>query len=177
MMSAVLAGLSSAAPVWPYAVAAGWVAIAVGVGVRGVVREQGDPWRWRWLLVPQVAFVLAAVALAYMGAFSSGLLAGVLPSGADKVLHFILFGALSLWTHFAVRGRTVGGRLHLPIAVLVPLALAVAEEAAQAWSPNRSADPLDLLCDALGMVVAWRVGVRLTRSAPRAIRRRLRPTA
>ena len=76
----------------------------------------------------------------------------------------ILFGLLALGTHFATRGRSLDlGRLRLPLAVLLPLAFATVEEALQALSPNRTADPIDLLCDLVGMVLFWRLGVRLTR--------------
>ena len=125
---------------------------------------RSDPWRWRVLLWPQITFVLFVLALAYDGTFATGRVTELLAHGGDKAGHLILFGLLALGTHFATRGRSLDlGRLRLPLAVLLPLAFATVEEALQALSPNRTADPIDLLCDLVGMVLFWRLGVRLTR--------------
>ena len=126
-----------------------------------------DPWRWRWLLWPQLGLVLAVTLAAYTGAFAGGRVPLLRVPGMDKALHFLSFGSLALGTWFATRGRTLRvGALRVPLAVLLPLLLAVAEELVQAASPHRSADPLDLLADLLGLLLFWRIGLRLTAVAP-----------
>lgn len=149
------------------ALAAVVLALGVALGARQrAAASQSDPWRWRWLLWPQLGLVLAVTLVAYTGAFSGGRFPLLRVPGIDKLLHFLAFGSLALGTWFATRGRSVGrGAVRLPLAVLGPLSLALGEELMQAASPHRSADPLDLLADLLGLVAfAW-VGRRLTRSA------------
>ncbi|MCX4241813.1 VanZ family protein [Paraliomyxa miuraensis] len=129
--------------------------------------ERHDPWRWRWLLWPQLGLVLAITVAAYAGALGGGRLPWLRTPGVDKALHFLLFGLVALCMHFATRGRTIGttiGRasLRIPLAVGLPMVGALAEELAQAWSPHRTADPLDLLADLLGMVLFSWIGRRLT---------------
>lgn len=116
-----------------------------------------DPWRWRWLLWPQLGFVGAITLLAYTGALSGA--AWLKLPGTDKVLHFLLFGALAFGTHLALRGRTWR---RVPLAIALPLAGAFAEELAQATSPYRTADPFDLLADLLGLVLFWHLADRIS---------------
>lgn len=123
-----------------------------------------DPWRWRALLWPQATFILFVLALAYDGTFATGRVAQLLSHGGDKAGHMILFGLLALGTHFATCGRSLTVRpIEIPLAILLPMSFATVEEALQSLSPHRTADPVDLLCDLVGMVLFWRVGVRLTR--------------
>lgn len=130
---------------------------------------KSDPWRWRALLWPQATFVLFILALAYDGAFATGRLTQLLSHGGDKAGHLILFGLLAFGTHFATRGRTLClGPVRIPLAILLPMSFATVEESLQALSPHRTADPVDLLCDLVGMVLFWRLGVRLTRQASRS---------
>lgn len=125
---------------------------------------KSDPWRWRVLLYPQVTLILFILALAYDGRFSRGPVTDLLAHGGDKLGHLILFGMLALATHYATRGRAMRlGPVRLPLAIVLPLTFATVEEALQALSPHRTADPVDLLCDVIGMVLFWRLGVRLTR--------------
>lgn len=125
-----------------------------------------DPWRWRTLLWPQATFVLFILALAYDGTFATGPVSPLLSGGGDKAGHLVLFGLLALGTHFATRGRSLAlGPVRIPLAILLPMSFATLEESLQALSPHRTADPLDLLCDLVGMVLFWRLGVRLTRQA------------
>lgn len=74
----------------------------------------------------------------------------------DKVLHFLLIGSIAFWLNLWLAGRRVplGGWL-VPLAVLIPLVVALAEEIAQRLSPVRSPDPLDFLSDVLGLLFFW----------------------
>ena len=107
----------------------------LGAGVGAVVYGCIYRRELRWLLWGQVAVVALASLSAYLDLLQLHMLG--LP-GADKVLHFLLFGGLALlavawwgqqWTGF----------------VLVSLALlTAADEVIQAFSPVRSFDLLDL---------------------------------
>lgn len=75
-----------------------------------------------------------------------------LDSGWDKANHFIAFAAL------AFAGRW-GFERHLVAWVAALLGLAVLIEIGQLYVPGRSADPMDVLADAIGiaigMAMAW----------------------
>jgi polysaccharide biosynthesis protein VpsQ len=144
------------------ALAGGALAAGVAVGVRQRARAApSDPWRWRWLLWPQLGVLLAVSLMAYAGAISGSRMPWLRLPGMDKALHFLLFGPLAFSMHFVCRGRTLGRAVRVPLAVLVPLLAAVGEELAQAATPNRTADPLDLLADLLGLLVFWQLGRRV----------------
>lgn len=142
-----------------------WAGTAIGLGL-GVAAaglthsSRNDPWRWRWLLWPQLGLVVAATLVAYTGAFSGSNGAWLSIPGTDKVLHFLMFGALAFGTHFACRGRRWRG---VPLAVAIPLAGGFIEELIQGTSPHRTADPIDLLADLLGLLLFWRIAERITR--------------
>lgn len=138
--------------------------LGMGLGAWAWARAApNDRWRHRWVLWPQLGLVLAVSLIAYTGAFSRSQLWWLALPGADKVLHCLLFGLLALGVHLQTRGRTVPlWRWRLPLAVLLPLAGAALEELIQASSPHRTADPIDLLADTLGMLIFWRLGLRLT---------------
>lgn len=144
--------------------------LGLGIGAGVVIRARArvdDPWRHRWLLWPQLGLVLAISLVAYTGALASGRIWWLRVPGMDKVLHFLLFGLLALGVHLHARGRRLAlGRLRLPVAVLVPLLGASAEELVQAASPFRTADLGDLLADLLGLVAFWWGGEVLTRRPP-----------
>jgi membrane-associated phospholipid phosphatase len=143
--------------------------VGFGLGAVGLSRAvAGDRWRHRWLLWPQLGLVLAVSLVAYTGAFSHGQIAWLRAPGMDKALHFLLFGLLALGVHLHTRGRTLRlGPARIPLAVLVPLLGAAAEELAQTLSPNRSADLVDLLADLLGLLVFWQVGRFITSTSRR----------
>ncbi len=143
------------------------IGVGLGLGAAGLARSTpGDPWRWRWLLWPQLGLVLAISLVAYTGLFSRGNLPWLRWPGMDKALHLLLSGLLALWTHYATRGRALGrGPLRLPLAVVLPLLGGLGDEIMQAASPHRTADPGDLLADLIGTLLFWRVGVALTRGS------------
>ncbi len=85
--------------------------------------------RWAWLLWSQVGVVLLALLGAYLGLLRVDLLA--LP-GADKLLHFLLFGGVA----FLAMGWWAGRSRSVTLAILA--LLATAEEVLQALSTVRS---------------------------------------
>lgn len=166
----LLAGLVSLSRValghhWPSDVLAGaLLGLGVGLGAWGLwgSGDQGAR-RWRWLLWPH----LGLAALVSLAAWLH-LLPAIPPPLNDKVLHFLLLGCVSFWLSLSWEDPArPGGPLRLagmwPWAVLLPFGLACLEELAQAWSPVRSADPLDLACDLGGMLCAWALARRVLR--------------
>ena len=116
---------------------------------------------WRWLIWPQAALMLWATQLAHAGRLPAALLAW---PDIDKVLHFLLWGLAAFWLELWLGGRRVAvGRWRLPAALLAPLLLATADEAAQGFSPMRSLDLGDGLCNAAGILLCWSLARRLTR--------------
>lgn len=117
------------------------------------------PVRWQWLLWPQVALAVVISQMAYLDLLPFHLLRWPL---ADKVLHFLLVGAVTFWLNLWLGGRMVRlWRWKLPVAVVLPLTLALLEEGAQAFSPLRTADVTDLASDTAGMLFFWWLSVRL----------------
>jgi membrane-associated phospholipid phosphatase len=119
--------------------------------------------RLRWGIWPQLSLVLIITQMAYLGLLPRGWSLG-LPY-ADKALHFLLFGMLAFWLHLWLRGRRIPLRRwpRLSLAGAIVLTAAAFEELLQMLSPNRSADPLDLVCDLVGIVVFVRAAERLLR--------------
>ncbi len=117
---------------------------------------------WRWLLWPQIALVILATLMAYLGYLPRELLRWPY---ADKVLHFLLFGAVTFWLNFWLRPASASTRSSLlsaaPLAILIPFAIAALEEGVQSFSPLRTADWSDLASDLAGMVVFWGLSRRL----------------
>ncbi|MDK3257818.1 VanZ family protein [Blastococcus capsensis] len=106
----------------------------------------------------RVAFGLVVlVSLVVLFAPASGVPSG--PPGTDKVVHVLLFAAL------AVSGRWAGVRA-APLAAAL-LSYAAASELLQGLTPlARSMSFLDLVADAIGVVVgllAWRRATRRPR--------------
>ena len=80
----------------------------------------------------------------------------------DKLGHFMLFGMLTLLLDGALRGRAVVlAGWTVPLAGLLVLGFAWAEEASQAFFPNRTLDLADALADLAGvaafsLLARWR---------------------
>jgi VanZ family protein len=100
-----------------------------------------------------LALVAAIAALAYLGLVP----AWVQVRGYDKPLHFLLVGSLAFWFVVAFGDRRAFG---VPLAVVIPGALAGLEEALQTLSPRRSADWLDFACDVAGLLFFWWLACR-----------------
>ena len=109
--------------------------------------------RWRWIVWPQVALVLAISQIAYVGGLPLELLRW---PGADKALHFLLFGLVAFAANLWLGGRRLKiSRWSLPLAIVIPLAAATVEEILQGLSPNRTSDVFDWLSNLAGMIVFW----------------------
>jgi undecaprenyl-diphosphatase len=114
---------------------------------------------WNWLLWPQIAIALLVTQLAYLGLLPFYLLRWPF---ADKVFHFLLFGAIVFWLNLWIENRIVRvGLLALPLAILLPLGVAVLEEGAQTFSPYRTVDAGDLASDLIGMIFFWWLSCRV----------------
>jgi undecaprenyl-diphosphatase len=130
---------------------------AAGAACHGLLKLPGAD--WRWLLWPQIAIAVVVTQMAYLDLLPFYLLQWPL---ADKVLHFLLFGAVVFWLNLWFGGRKVPlGRWAIPLAILLPLMIAALEEGVQAYSPRRNADPLDLTSDAAGMLFFWWLSHRI----------------
>ncbi|MEK7785882.1 MAG: VanZ family protein, partial [Chloroflexota bacterium] len=105
---------------------------------------------WRWLLWMQVAIVIVISEMAYLSILPDG---SLLRAPMDKILHFVLFGAVTFWLNLWL-GRSAKIKF-VPLAVLIPFLVAVLEEGAQFFSPVRTADFADLFSDLSGMLFFW----------------------
>jgi VanZ family protein len=111
--------------------------------------------RWSWLLFPQLSVIVAASVLAACRRLPPLALDG----GLDKLGHFLMLGALSLFAvgfFGAPRWRRV---------VFVLSVVSALEEASQAWFPARTLDALDLAANLLGIASGGWIAARLTRRA------------
>lgn len=127
------------------------IGAAAGAACYGLlVLENPDSPGWIWLLWPQVALIFIATQMAYLNILPQHLLSWPF---ADKVLHFVLFGAVVFWLNLWLKGRMVSlWHWQAPLAVLILFTIALLEEAAQALSPFRTVDAIDLTCDLAGML-------------------------
>lgn len=100
--------------------------------------------RWAWMLWGQLAVVVVAGLSAHLGLLNLKLLAW---PGADKALHFLLFGLLAF--------LAVGWWAERPAAAVIMAVgfLAAVDELIQWFSPRRGFDWLDLGATAAGAVV------------------------
>jgi len=107
--------------------------------------------RWSWLLFPHLSFLVAASVLAACGRLPAVALRG----GLDKLGHFLLLGALSLFAvAFFIRARWLRvGRVRGALSAL--------EEASQAWFPARTLDAGDLAANLLCIALGGYAGARM----------------
>ena len=137
---------------YPSDVVAGMVlGLATGASIFGLllVDETGVQ-RFRWLLWLQVAVAILATMMAYLDLLSLQILSWPY---ADKVLHFLLFGAIAFWLYLWM--PNVGIRIRgwlIPLAILMPITIALFEEILQGASSLRTASGVDLAADLAGMI-------------------------
>ncbi len=121
--------------------------------------DRGGRLRIRWLFWVQLGVALLATHMAYLDLLPWLLLRWPY---ADKALHAVLMGGMTFWLNLIWPGRTWRvGRMAIPLALAAPFVIIVAEEFAQALSPVRTFDPLDLASDAIGMLLAWAASQKL----------------
>lgn len=113
---------------------------------------------WSYLLFPHLAGIFF---LTYLAASNHLHLAILKTPGADKLGHFILYGALALFS--------VGyfGRDRWKNIAAVLAALATLEEYSQSWFPARTFDLLDLAATLAGIVLFAHAAGAKTISSPR----------
>jgi undecaprenyl-diphosphatase len=112
--------------------------------------------RWAWLLWGQVALVLLATLTAWLGLLDLRFLA--IP-GADKAMHFLLFGLLAFFA-LGWWARQPAGVIVAPLVLLILI-----DEGLQCWGAARSFDLLDLAASLNGALVGLGIGV-LARQSP-----------
>lgn len=128
--------------------------VAVGAAAYGLLLIEGRFYeRVRWLLWPQIAFVIVMTQMAYLDILPKTLLRWPY---SDKVIHALFFGAVVFWlTMWWPERRVQVGRWALPLAIVVPIGLALMEEGYQVYSPLRTGDLVDLSADLVGMAGFW----------------------
>jgi undecaprenyl-diphosphatase len=129
--------------------------MAAGAAAYGLIIAPypGQRVNWGWLLWLQIAIALLVSQMAYLDILPAHLLRWPL---ADKVFHFLLIGSLAFWLNLWLGGRSLPlGRWAVPLAILIPLTIALAEEGVQYFSPIRSASLTDLSSDLLGLFFFW----------------------
>lgn len=98
-------------------------------------------------------FFLVTLWLAYNGHLPSQL--GLIPH-YDKPGHIILYAIATYLGHRVLQRRYIRvGSLRLPLWIVIFGTFTVVEELLQGFSPNRSLDPLDLLCSSLGIALGY----------------------
>lgn len=82
----------------------------------------------------------------------------------DKWTHFVMYGTLTavIWAEYArCHAKVVWSRLLL-FGIVAPVVMGCAVEVVQAYlTTSRSGDPLDALCNALGVLLGAALGVAL----------------
>ena len=137
----------------------GLFAVGCAAAVWGMTEPGARPTqRIRWLLWPQIAAVITITWLAYLRLIPTFI--GAVPH-SDKVMHFLLFGAVTFFAELWLRDRRVA---KIPVSIVLPATLAAMEEGMQHFSPARTMDIGDLLCDLSGMTIAFLLARMLYRS-------------
>ncbi len=149
-----------------------WLGLMVGAGaaagVYGLVTAMGRG-RWQAGLLAQTALIGVGLQLGYRQRVPVDL---IHIANADKGLHALLIGAIAFWANLVLEGRAWRvGRVAVPVAIVVPLALAAVEEWAQGLTPWRHRDGLDLLADAIGLGLFWSLSELVRRWPARPVER------
>lgn len=113
------------------------------------------------LVLAYIPLALWAVGVLLVGGLDLG--GTRLPSGGDKVAHFLVYGlggGLAAWA-----GRWSGRGWGWP-GLLFVAAVAAVDELRQAALPYRSGDPMDWVADALGALTAFIILRRAHRPDP-----------
>lgn len=107
-----------------------------------------------------VALLIAA--MAGVGALGLGTVG---PAHADKAVHALEFAALALMSTRALRLEAPGasGAAILAGVLLLCLGVGAADEAIQAWQPERVSDWRDLAADLVGAAAGALVGALIYR--------------
>lgn len=138
--------------------------LGVSFGVAGARMGRDSRPAWSWAMFPWLATLIAMLVWASLGL---GAIDNLTFTGADKPMHFLVFGIMGF---FAV------GWFHRrpPSHVLLTLSgVAVLEELTQAVSPNRTLDGWDAAMSVAGILCFGGVGALLkappkgARSGPR----------
>lgn len=146
---------------YPSDVLAGMIlGIGTGAACYGLLMSnQPRLQRLRWLLWPQIAFAFLVTYMAYLDILPWHLLRWPF---ADKVMHFLLFGAITFWFSIWLGPRMIRWRgISLPLAVLIPFSFAILEESLQYFSSVRTLSLSDLLSNLAGMIFFWWLSRRL----------------
>lgn len=108
--------------------------------------------KWRYLLLGYILLLLIITGAAYMRLIPASLARVPL---YDVIGHFVLYGIAGYLAHRAANRRWVQiGPIALPVGGLIAMGCASIEEALQSFSPNRSFDLKDLVCNGLGIGLA-----------------------
>ncbi len=139
--------------------------LGAGVGAASygliVTRRPGQS-AWGWLVWPQAAVMGVMTLMAYLGILPWSLLQWPM---SDKVLHFLMFGAVVFWLNLWLEGRSLPlSRWAIPLGLLIPLAVASVEELAQGWSPLRTVSLGDWLSNLAGMLFFCWLSYRIMQS-------------
>ncbi len=140
---------------FPTDVVAGIVwGLGSGAAAHGITHNGGDRRIMvSWLLWPQISLALMVTLMAYLGLLPLYLLTWPY---ADKVLHLILVGALAFWLNLWMPNWQLQMRnIRLPVAIVLPFAVAAIEEVMQSLSPIRTLDLGDLASDLVGLFVFY----------------------
>ncbi len=134
--------------------AGSYLGLACGAAAYGLFLEnRSDKPGWRWFLWIQVAIVFLVSQMAYMNYLPWHLIRW---QHADKISHFVLFGAVVFWLNVWLDGKLVRlFGLALPLAIVLPFSFAIVEEGIQGLAPNRTASYEDLAADLSGMLFFW----------------------
>lgn len=124
--------------------------IGGGATVYGLIHVRAEwPAKLGMLIWMQIGVAATICLMAYMKLLPTRLLTWPF---SDKVIHFLLVGSFAFWLNLLLRGRRIG---RVPLAILLPGALAFIEEGLQFFSPVRNAGPGDMLSNILGLCCFW----------------------